>query len=144
MFFWFIDSGIQKNKNYYVQEIEKIQKKYGVDARLVYEKELFDTVEMSKQWDELIQHLKKWRQDIPELPNINFDSEPQTSFEEIKDTSPNIFVKLFSYPALQNVLKILFPTGATLELLKDHFQSMHAPTYQEAVKHIAQYLQLKK
>ena len=143
-FFWFIDSGIQKNKNYYLKEIENIQKKYNIRARLVYEKELFDAVGMSQQWDELIEHLKKWRQEIPELPNINFDSNPNTSFEEIKDISPSVFIKLFSHPELRDVLTILFSTGATLELLKTHFQEQRNAQYQQAVQHIDKYLQAKK
>ena len=107
----------------------------------MYESELFDLVGMSRQWEDLIQHLKKWRQDIPELPNINFDLETEASFEEIKDIRPSIFVKLFSHQELRDVVKILFPTGETLELLKDYFQSQNMSQHKEAAQSIDRYLQ---
>ena len=143
-FFWFIDPGIQKNKNYYLKEIKNIQKEYSVHAQLVYEKELFDAVGMLQQWNELIKHLKQWRQEIPELPNINFDSDPNTSFEEIKNISPSVLIKLCSNPELKDVLTILFPTGETLEFLKNHFQEQQDAEHQQATQRIDHYLQSKK
>lgn len=143
-FFWFIDPGIQKNKNYYLQQIEGIRKKYNIHAQLVYEKELFDAVGMLQQWNELIKHLKQWRQEIPELPNINFDSDPNTSFEEIKNISPSVLIKLCSNPELKDVLTILFPTGETLEFLRNHFQEQQSAEHQQATQRIDRYLQSKK
>lgn len=99
---------------------------------------------MLQQWSELIKHLKKWRQEIPELPNINFDSDPSTSFEEIKNIAPSVLIKLCSNPELKDVLTILFPTGETLEFLKNHFQEQQNAQHQQAAQHIDRCLQSKK
>ena len=40
-FFYFIDNTLAKNKNYYINEIEKITEDYGISCNLFYWKELF-------------------------------------------------------------------------------------------------------
>ncbi|MGD8373510.1 MAG: hypothetical protein PVI21_01470 [Candidatus Woesebacteria bacterium] len=40
-------------------------------------------------------NLQKWRHDIPDLPNVNFGTNPEESTEEMRDLPLRIFRKLF-------------------------------------------------
>lgn len=71
----------------------------------------------------IIQHLTKWREGLPDLPEVNFDINAKKTFEEIKDLSPNVFIKLFSNKDLEDIIKTVFPTGETLKLLAEYFEA---------------------
>lgn len=121
-FFFFIDPKLQKNKNYYSEEIRKVSEQHEIEAKLVYGRELFDSVGLSDVWDEIIEHLKEWRKELPDLPEVNFDVDAEDTFEEIKELSPSIFLKLFGNEDLETILDTLFPTGETLRLLSKYFE----------------------
>ena len=58
-----------------------------------------------------------------QLLNLNFDLEPDQTFNEIKDLSPAIFRKLFENPVVFNdIVLTLFPEKKTLNLLLDYFK----------------------
>lgn len=123
-FFYFIDPDMQKNKNYYLAELERMKNDYGVDLHLFYGKELFSFLGEEKIWEEILKHLIDWKKDIPDLPETNFDVDCQNSFEEIKDLSPAIFRKLFENDKVfKEILIIIFPTKNTLLLLLNYFKS---------------------
>ena len=120
-FFYFIDTGLTKNKKYYKTELQKLSKDYGIELHLSYGKELFERLNNGEVWNEIIQHLKNWKTNIPVFPEINFDKTPKTSFEEIKNLKPLIYRKLFSNDDLDDLLIKLFPEKKTLELLSKYF-----------------------
>ena len=61
---------------------------------------------------------------MPDFPDINLDSNPQASFEEIKDLDIKTYKNLFN-PELDEVLLILFPEeNGTLQLLDEYFIRM--------------------
>ena len=121
-FFFFIDDSLRKNRNYYADEIQKLAERHGIEVKLVYGGELFDAVGLSESWNEIISHLTRWREEIPDLPEINFDSDAEETFEEIKDLPPPVFRKLFSNEELDPIIRTLFPTGRTLALLSLYFE----------------------
>lgn len=93
---------------------------YGVDLYNCYGKDLFESLEIGFVWDEIIEYLKKWRDELPDMPEINFDKESKQSFNEIKDLSPSIFRKLFSNTELfEQIVKTIFPENKVLLLLID-------------------------
>lgn len=57
---------------------------------LSYGNNLFEKLNKIEIWDEILNHLKAWKNNIPDLPEINFDKNPQASFEEIKHLKPLI------------------------------------------------------
>lgn len=120
-FFYFIDDNFKKNYNFYVEEIKKLSLRYKINLHLVYGKELFSKLKKENIWDEIINHLENWRQSIPDLPQVNFDINPEQSFDELKTISPALFKKLFSNYKLNEILKNLFPENKTLNLLHQHF-----------------------
>mgnify|MGYP001176829836 CR=1 FL=1 len=138
-FFYFIDPEFKKNKNYYLAEICKIKKCYGVKAlHLLYGSELFEFIGRPDIWDEIIRYLAKWKKEIPELPELNFDNSPQKSYEEIKDLNPSIYRNLFSNSAVvKEIFPILFPEKLTLKYLKDYFHSQESEIYRNLYKSLS-------
>ena len=138
-YFYFIDDSFNKNKNFYEVEIKKLSRDYGLSLKLIYGREFFDEIGMKQTWSEILNYLKQWKNEIPELPEINFDKDPSQSFSEIKDIPNNVFRKLFSNPNLDDLLLVLFPEQETLQLLHEYFQE----TYQFGRGTIFQTLQIQ-
>ncbi len=134
-FFYFIDPDLVKNKNFYKAELEKMSVDYGVELYTCYGKEFFDLINETDTWKEIITYLKKWRSELPDTPEINFDLEPKQSFEEIKDLSPSIYRKLFDNEELyKEIVLTIFPEKKTLVLLKNHFETKNKKIYKTLVK----------
>lgn len=127
---FFVDPDLKKNSNYYKDALDKISSDYKIQTNVFYGVEFFDYLGISDVWEEIIEHLTKWREGIPELPELNFDIDAQSSFEEIKNITPSEFRKLFdNYEALVDIYRILFPKCATLRLLYDYFLKQEAEIY---------------
>lgn len=122
--FYFIDPDLQKNKNYYQTELEKMTRDYGVELRLFYGKELFDFLNHENTWDEILKYLEQWKAEIPDFPETNFDIDAESSFEEIKDLSPSLYRRIFQDDTIfDEIILTLFPEKKTLRLLLDYFRS---------------------
>jgi hypothetical protein len=122
--FYFIDPELRKNKNYYTDELERMSEDYGVNLYLHYGIELFDFLRNSEVWDEILEYLGKWKEEIPDLPETNFDLDAQSSFQEIKDFNPTWFRSILKNDEIFNeIILVLFPEKKTLKLLLDYFKS---------------------
>ena len=122
--FYFIDPDLQKNKNYYQAELEKMTRDYRVELHLFYGKELFDFLNHESTWDEILKYLEKWKAEIPDFPETSFDIEAENSFEEIKDLSPSLYRRIFQDDTIfDEIILTLFPEKKTLQLLLDYFRS---------------------
>jgi len=123
-FFYFIDPGLRKNYNYYAEQLNKMSNDYGVELHICYGKEYFGLIQHPSIWDEITEYLVTWKADIRDLPDINFDSSPKESFDDIKGLQPRILRTLFSNDEIYNeIMTVLFPEGKTLCLLRDFFYS---------------------
>jgi hypothetical protein len=123
-YFYFIDPELNKNKRYYENEIKALSKAYGVKLYLVYGKEFFESIGENSAWEEILDYLRRWKKEVPEFPEINFDLNPEISFVELKDLEPKDFRKILSNEEIfEQIVMTLFPTGQTLELLLRHFKS---------------------
>lgn len=121
--FYFIDNCLSKNKNYYKEEIEKIKNDYGLDCSLLYSNELFKKYNLNV-WDEILEYLKKWKQEIPDMPEINFDINIDESFDEIKKVEPNIFRKIFRNNEIFNeMILTISPDKILLYRLLEFFET---------------------
>jgi len=121
--FYFIDPDLQKNKNYYKTELEKMARDYGVKIYLSYGVELFDFLQQGKIWSEILKYLEQWKKEIPDFPETNFDINAENSFEEIKNLSPALYRKLFQDDNIFNeIILTIFPEKKTLRLLLDYFK----------------------
>lgn len=121
--FYFIDPELKKNKNYYRTELERMANDYGVGLYLYYGGELFTFLEHQDIWNEILTYLTRWKKEIPDLPETNFDLNPTNSFEEIKDLNPTWFRKILTNDEVFNeIILTIFPEKETLRLLLDYFR----------------------
>lgn len=140
---YFIDPDFAKNKNYYKEELNKMADIYGVDLHLFYGRELFDFFKKSNSWDDLLSWLIKWKKSLPELPEINFDSDPQDSFNEIKDLEINIWRKILENDKLweEGIMFAIFRNGSTLKMILDLFSRRPERAYRRLAEMIKQKLE---
>ncbi len=73
---------------------------------LCYGKELFENLNILQVWDEVLTHLARWREILPDLPSLNFDENPLESFKEIKDLAPSVYRKLLDNDGIFNLVLI--------------------------------------
>lgn len=135
---YFLDPSLEKNKNYYLEEIERLKNFYKVNIYLFYGKELFNFLNISEFWDEMLKWLKNWKNTLPDLPEVNFDKEPKKSFNEIKDLEIRYWRKLLENEQIwkEGIGKIIFPKGYTLNLLKNYFNKQSLNIYREITNKI--------
>lgn len=128
---YFIDPDLSKNKRYYLEELKKLADFYGIRIYLFYGKELFDYLNHSDIWDNLLLWLKKWKDGLPELPEIDFDRAPEENFEEIKDLEVSNYRKILENEKLweEGLIRAMFRKGATLRILLDFFKAQHSVPY---------------
>ena len=145
-YFYFIDSDLQKNRNYYDSEINKMRNAYKLDINICYGNELFTKEGFENAWEqEIISFLKEWREDLPDLPEINFDLNHKETFEEVKNIQPLYFRKLLDNEELvKTIFPIIFPNSETLKLLSAHFKekSLVANKQQQIYLYLHQKLNL--
>lgn len=130
---YFIDPDFHKNEKYYRQEFSRLEDAYHLPIKLLYGKELFEFLGCPASWDSLMQWLSQWKDSLPDIPDINFDSNPQQSFAEIKTLKAPVWRKLVQNEALwqEGIMKAIFRTGETLRLVyiffdKEAKSSCHA------------------
>ncbi len=129
--FYFIDPDLVKNRNFYASELAKMTTDYNVETQLFYGKPLFDYLGFSDVWSEILNYLAKWKQEIPDFPEINFDLDAKHTFDEIKDLKPLTFRKLFENDDIfTEIILTLFPTQQTLYLLYNYFLNRNETIYQ--------------
>ena len=144
---WFIDDSLRKNKNYYLNQMEKMADFYVCEPKLYYGIEMFSNNEKGikdfpiEMWDEIINYLTLWKETLPDMPEVNFDANSEEVFEEIKDLSPSIYRRLFENDDIKKqILPILFTKGIVLKKLKIYFSSKEQAVYKNIVNKIEKYL----
>ncbi len=130
-YFYFIDESLNKNQNYYKEELQKLSADYGVPLSLRYGKGLFESLNIPQVWDEVLTHLARWRGTLPDLPSLNFDENPLESFREIKDLAPSVYRKLLDNDEIFNLVLILFPEQKVLKRLVEYFRQQNKTIYQQ-------------
>ena len=130
---YFIDPDLVKNKNFYKNELNRLKEYYKVPLHLFYGKELFEFLKSPEYWEKLLDWLTQWKESLPEIPEINFDTDPQNSFEEIKDLEIRYWRKLLENKKLweEGIIKAIFRTGETLRLILNYFITQSLAPYQK-------------
>lgn len=109
-YMYFIDPSLIKNKNFYSNEINKINNDYNIYSKLCYGNEFWIEINHMEVWDEILKYLRKWKEEIPDMPSINFDENYEETFEEIKDLETNYYRKLFSnFEICKEIYQYCFP-----------------------------------
>lgn len=140
---YFIDPDLSKNKNYYLQEIARLEKFYGVKLNLFYGKELFDYLKKPDIWGNILLWLKQWKDSLPEIPEINFDRNPKESLMEIKDLGLRHWRKFLENEKLwdEEIIKAIFREGVVLRLLLELFRAQDSIPYKKLAALLNQKLQ---
>ncbi len=133
---YFLDAGLTKNKNYYLRELEKLSDIYRVEINLFYGNEFFESLGEQKIWDELLLWLRKWKQSLPDFPEVNLDANPNDSFNEIKDMDLRVWRKLLTKHKIwdEGVMRVLFGNGATLRLISEYFLLSNEEAYHKTAQ----------
>jgi hypothetical protein len=128
---YFIDPDLSKNKPYYLGELSSLSEFHGVELHLFYGRELFEYFQCPEIWDNILEWLKTWKENLPNLPDIDLDKDPEKSFYEIKDIKPSIWRDILKNEDLwkEGVITALFSKGETLKLLNQHFKSINDKPY---------------
>jgi hypothetical protein len=102
--------------------LEKIHTDYNVYAKLCYGKEFWDEIGHSEVWVEVLNYLERWKKEIPDMPEIDFEKNAENTFAEIKDIDVSSFRKLFyNHAVCREILPILFPQNKVLQLLYNYY-----------------------
>jgi len=133
---YFIDPNLQKNRAFYTSELRKLNKYYEVPLYLFYGEELFEFLESPEYWEKIVNWLNRWKESLPEIPEINFDVNPQNSFQEIKTLEIRYWKKLLEDKRLwdEGIIKAIFRNGETLRLMVDYFTAQTSAPYQKLSK----------
>jgi len=120
---YFIDPDFMKNRNFYEKKLRELSNSYKVNTYLFYGKELFEFLNAGQYWEDLLNWLKQWKEELPEIPEIDFDKEPEKSFKEIKELETKYWKKLLQNDKLweEGIMQTIFRNGKTLKLLSDYF-----------------------
>lgn len=130
---YFIDPDLNKNRNFYQSKINELRSFYGIDIHLFYGSEFFEFLKQGYFWNNMLEWLKKWKDNLPELPEINFDTSPDKSFEEIRDLDLRYWRKILENDKLwdEGIIKVLSKEGKTLQLLLKYFKNNSSHPYQQ-------------
>ena len=107
-------------------------------SELCYGSEFFDSIGMSNEWKEIVSHLTVWRENLPDMFDLNFDS-TQEVFDEVKELKPLIWKKLFSREEIiQEIFPIIFPDGTLLNNI--YREKINVSSWIEVCQTIKNYL----
>jgi hypothetical protein len=139
---YFIDPNLIKNKNYYLEGLKKMEDTYGIELKLLYGKELFEYFGKTDLWNTMLQWLESWKDGLPELPEINFDVEPEESYNEIRDLEIRYWRNILENEKLwqEGIIKAIFREGITLKLLLKFFNAQDSHPYRRLADMLTQRL----
>jgi len=83
-------------------------------------------------WDTMIQWIKSWKEALPDLPEVNFDEDPEDSCEAIWQIDRRVWRRVLQNEQLwtEGLLHVLFPKGDTLRKVASRLSSMDdAPSH---------------
>lgn len=134
---YFVDPDLRKNIKFYNTELSMISHDYNIQTYLFYGKELFDHLNCSDVWNEILRYLEKWKKEIPDMPEINFDKDSDKTFHEIKNLKPLVFRKLLENDEVfHEIILTLFPKKKTLKLLYKYFSHKSETIYKTIAQRI--------
>lgn len=138
----------EKNRKYYSEQMQEMAEFYGCEPKLYYGIEMFSESEDGikdfsiEMWNEVVEYLTKWKETLPEMPEVSFDANSDKAFEELKDLPPIIYRKLFKNEEIkEQIFPIIFSQGIVLRKLKEYFSLKKEKAYKNIAKEIENYLE---
>jgi hypothetical protein len=142
---YFIDPGMHKNQAYYIKRLNELEEETGVELHLLYGSELFEFLGHPEVWGQMTEWLARWQGELSDFPEVNFDLNPEQSFEEIKNLAPRHLESLLSNTELwdSGVMSVLFPEGTTLRLLQAHLSGERSAARRRTAHALLQLLETR-
>jgi hypothetical protein len=133
---FFVDPALTKNKSFYTNKLNSLRDRYNIDIFLFYGHEFFEYLNCPNLWLQLNEWIKKWKTDLPDFPEIDFDISPTESFEEIKSIRSIYWRKLIENETIwrDGIIRVLFSDGTTLKLLFGYFSQQQKIEYRSLSK----------
>lgn len=129
---YFVDPDLSKNKRYYKSELKKMSEDYGIKAHLFYGGDFLKFLKNPDCWKAILNYLKKWKEDIPEFPEIDFDKDPKDTFDRLKNIRIMIWRKFIENDKLweEGIVRVIFNNGASLRMMLEHFENQKGHIYE--------------
>lgn len=143
---YFIDPTFRKNFRLYSQEAVQLRNELGLKTiHIWYGRELFENLPFAKpeDWDAMIEWLQKWREKLPDLPEINWETDDAIAeLQDIARRNPYLWEKLAKQERLwtEGYLDIFFPTHRGLHAVLETLQGQTKKKYQRAANALAERL----
>ncbi|UUM19320.1 HpyAIV family type II restriction enzyme [Mycoplasma sp. 1018B] len=119
VFMWFLDASLRKNNKYYQNQID-IFKKENNNIYLFYGNELFNFLKMQKMWDELLNHLKRYKNEkdneVIYIPDFDKSTEILKQLIVLKEKLWNKLIS--SDEKYKNLRKEFFPNNINISKAK--------------------------
>jgi hypothetical protein len=135
---YFIDPTFRKNLKLYSEEAEQLKSELNLPQIYIwYGRELFENLPFAdpKDWDAMIEWLQEWRRHLPDLPEVNWETEEAIAeLQDIARRSPSLWGKLAMQELLwtEGYLSVLFPTGKGLLAVLKALEEQGGKRYQKA------------
>jgi hypothetical protein len=121
-FMFFVDPAMTKNKRYYGDKALNLATTKGIAVHVCYGKEFFERLGIENIWIEIEAHLQEWHKGEFTNQYLNFDENVEDSFCQLKQLTPNEWLKLMSNDKIfNNFVSTRFPQKTTLSRILDYF-----------------------
>jgi len=142
---YFIDPSLDKNKNFYEDEISRMKQIYWNKLLLLYWQDFFNLLFGEWTWNELENLLKERRDLLPDFPIVDYDDNVEESLWIMVNLNFSIIRKFIMNEELWTewIMKVLFKNWDTLKELSKYHISMYKYNNEEKFLNLWQYLQWK-
>lgn len=134
--FYFVDPSLHKNRSFYTSKITELRKSLGFDEiYLCYGEELFTKLGFAQAWDQLVTLLKRWKSEIPVMPDVNWEAlEAISELKELAQSEPQLWLKFARCSPLwdEGIVDVLFPTHRGLQEIIKTLQGQQNEKAQKA------------
>lgn len=144
---YFIDPTFRKNFNLYEREAQKLRRELGlVSIHIWYGRELFEQLPFANasDWDEMLDWLKRWHRDLPELPDVNWETDDAIAeLQNIAQRHPFLWRQFAEQESLwkEGYIDVLFPTRKGLRAILAVLEQVGRKAYKDAAEALRQRLQ---
>ncbi len=122
---YFIDPTFTKNERYYRPEVLRLSRDLDMEMNIFYGVELFEHFQNREVWDELTSYLRRWKEEMPDYPPLNFDADVEDTLLELQAIELRTWKKIASNDEIwrEGIINVLFPTGAALRAIAERLRS---------------------
>ena len=136
--FYFVDPSLRKNRAFYSGKVVNLRENLGLETiHLWYGEELFSKLTRFEDWERLVNWLKRWKREIPVMPDINWETkEAIDELQQIARSEPQLWLKFANLSHLwdEGIVRVLFPTGKGLQAIIGTLEGSDNPRAKKAAE----------